>query len=116
VLSVIQKNLVVARLNTFVNYVDPRSTIKQLPVSVVADVNTPLALQPDGSIQIGDGVRTQLANLIAVLSVGAAPVSLHIAPELLEGLGRSSNPSLLRTNCSPIRMFLLIPPAPADLC
>ena len=74
VLSVIQKNVVVARLNTFVNYVDPRSTIEQLPVSVIADVNTPLALQPDGSIQIGDGVRTQLANLIAVLSVGAAPL------------------------------------------
>jgi hypothetical protein len=91
VLSVIQKNVVVARLNTFVNYVDPRSTIEQLPISVMADVNTPLALQPDGSIQIGDGVRTQLANLIAVLSVGVAPLSIHIAPELLEGLGRSSN-------------------------
>ena len=104
VLSVIQKNLVVARLNTFVNYVDPRSTIKQMPVSVIADVNTPLALQPDGSIQIGDGVRTQLANLIAVLSVGAAPVSLHIAPELLEGLGRSSNPAdiALLTQLTPL--------------
>ena len=104
VLSVIQKNVVVARLNTFVNYVDPRSTIKQLPVSVIADVNTPLALQPDGSIQIGDGVRTQLTNLIAVLSVGAAPVSLHMAPELLEGLGRSSNPAdiALLTQLTPL--------------
>ena len=104
VLSVIQKNVVVARLNTFVNYVDPRSTIEQLPVSVIADVNTPLALQPDGSIQIGDGVRTQLANLIAVLSVGVAPVSLHIAPELLEGLGRSSNPAdiALLTQLTPL--------------
>ena len=93
VLSVIQKNVEVARLNTFVNYVDPRSKIEQLPISVVADINTPLALQPDGSIQIGDGVRTQLKNLIAVLSVGAAPLSLHVAPELLEALGRSSNPA-----------------------
>jgi hypothetical protein len=59
----------------------------------MADINTPLALQPDGSIQIGDGIRTQLTNLIAVLSVGAAPMSLHIAPELLDGLGRSSNPA-----------------------
>jgi len=91
VLSVIQKNIVVARLNTFVNYVDPRSKIDQLPISLMADINTPLALQPDGSIQVGDGIRTQLTNLIAVLSVGAAPMSLHIAPELLEGLGRSSN-------------------------
>lgn len=104
VLSVIQKNVVVARLNTFVNYVDPRSTIEQLPVSVIADVNTPLALQPDGSIQIGDGVRTQLANLIAVLSVGAAPLSLHMAPELLEGLGRSSDPAdiALLTQLTPL--------------
>ena len=104
VLSVIQKNVVMARLNTFVNYVDPRSNIEQLPVSVIADVNTPLALQPDGSIQIGDGVRTQLANLIAVLSVGAAPLSLHIAPELLEGLGRSSNPAdiALLTQLTPL--------------
>ena len=92
VLSVLQKNVVVARLNTFVNYVDPRSKVEQLPISVVADINTPLALQPDGSIQIGEGVRTQVSNLIAVLSVGAAPISLHISPELLEGLGRSSNP------------------------
>jgi hypothetical protein len=91
VLSVIQKNIVVARLNTFVNYVNPRSKIDQLPISLMADINTPLALQPDGSIQVGDGIRTQLTNLIAVLSVGAAPMSLHIAPELLEGLGRSSN-------------------------
>jgi hypothetical protein len=91
VLSVVQKNVVVARLNTFVNYVDPRSKIDQLPISLMADINTPLALQPDGSIQVGDGIRTQLTNLIAVLSVGAAPMSLHIAPELLEGLGRSSN-------------------------
>ncbi len=104
VLSVIQKDVVVARLNTFVNYVDPRSTIEQLPVSVIADVNTPLALQPDGSIQIGDGVRTQLANLIAVLSVGAAPLSLHMAPELLEGLGRSSDPAdiALLTQLTPL--------------
>lgn len=93
VLSVIQKNVVVARLNTFVNYVDPRSTIEQLPISMVANLNTPLAIQPDGSIQIGDGIRTQLTNLISVLSVGAAPLSLHIAPELLEGLGRSSDPA-----------------------
>jgi hypothetical protein len=93
VLSVIQKNIVVARLNTFVNYVDPRSKIDQLPISLMADINTPLALQPDGSIQIGDGIRTQLTNLIAVLSVGAAPMSLHIAPELLDGLGRSPNPA-----------------------
>jgi hypothetical protein len=93
VLSVVQKNVVVARLNTFVNYVDPRSKIDQLPISLMADINTPLALQPDGSIQIGDGIRTQLTNLIAVLSVGAAPMSLHIAPELLDGLGRSSNPA-----------------------
>jgi hypothetical protein len=93
VLSVVQKNVVAARLNTFVNYVDPRSKIDQLPISLMADINTPLALQPDGSIQIGDGIRTQLTNLIAVLSVGAAPMSLHIAPELLDGLGRSSNPA-----------------------
>jgi hypothetical protein len=93
VLSVVQKNAVVARLNTFVNYVDPRSKIDQLPISLMADINTPLALQPDGSIQIGDGIRTQLTNLISVLSVGAAPMSLHIAPELLDGLGRSSNPA-----------------------
>lgn len=93
VLSVVQKNVVVARLNTFVNYVDPRSKIDQLPISLMADINTPLALQPDGSIQIGDGIRTQLTNLISVLSVGAAPMSLHIAPELLDGLGRSSNPA-----------------------
>ena len=93
VLSVVQKNAVVARLNTFVNYVDPRSKIEQLPISLMADINTPLALQPDGSIQIGDGIRTQLTNLIAVLSVGAAPMSLHFAPELLDGLGRSSDPA-----------------------
>ena len=104
VLSVIQKNIVVARLNTFVNYVDPRSTIKQLPVSIMADINTPLALQPNGSIQIGDGVRTQLTNLIAVLSVGVAPLSIHMPPELLEGLGRSSNPAdiALLTQLTPL--------------
>jgi hypothetical protein len=45
-----------------------------------------------------------LANLIAVLSVGAAPVSLHIAPELLEGVGRSSNPAdiALLTQLTPL--------------
>ena len=59
VLSVIQKNIVVARLNTFVNYVDPRSKIDQLPISLMADINTPLALQPDGSIQVGAGISTQ---------------------------------------------------------
>jgi hypothetical protein len=93
VLSVLQEGEVVARLTTFVNYVNPRNPVDPLPISLIADISTPLAIQPNGSIQISEGVRTQLINLVAVLSVGVAPLSLHLAPELLEGLGRSLNPA-----------------------
>lgn len=89
VVQVIQGTEVVGHLTTFINVFDPADTYPQMPVSIAVSVTSPPTLQPDGTTVVADGARTQLKRLADFLEVNAAPISVQVQPELLDGLSRS---------------------------
>lgn len=88
--QIIQNGGVVGQLTTFINVFDPSVTHSRMPVSIAVSVTSRPTLQPDGSTDVPDGARTQLTRLADLLEVNAAPISVQVQPELLEGLVRSS--------------------------
>lgn len=84
---------VVARARTFLNVVGFRSSYTRLPVSMLASVTSGPTLQPDGTVVVNDGVRTELEKLRDLLFVvdDRFPVSVRITPELLDGLARTTD-------------------------
>ncbi len=84
---------IVARARTFLNVVGFRSSYPRLPVSMLASVTSPTTLQPDGSFVISGDVRTRLQKLRDLLFIvdDRFPVSVHVTPELLEGLSRATD-------------------------
>lgn len=89
--QVTQGKDVVGQLTTFINVFDPAVTYPKMPVSIAVSVTSPPTLQPDGSTLIPDGLRTQLKRLADLLEVNAAPISVQVQPELLDGLARSDS-------------------------
>ncbi|MEO5974587.1 MAG: DUF6049 family protein [Ilumatobacteraceae bacterium] len=87
--QIVQGGSVVGQLTTFINVFDPSVTYSQMPVSIAVSVSARPTLQPDGTTVVSDGARTQLARLADLLEVNAAPISVQVQPELLEGLVRS---------------------------
>ena len=90
--QIVQDEDVVGQLTTFINVFDPSVTYSQMPVSIAVSVTSQPTLQPDGSTSVSDGARTQLDRLADLLEVNAAPISVQVQPELLEGLLRSNLP------------------------
>ena len=88
--QVIQGEDVIGQLTTFINVFDPVATHLQMPVSIAVSVTSPPTLQPDGSTLVPDGSRTQLRRLAELMEVNAAPLSVQVQPELLDGLARST--------------------------
>jgi hypothetical protein len=87
--QVIQGEDVIGQLTTFINVFDPAVIYPPMPVSIAVSVTSPPTLQPDGSTLVPDGSRTQLKRLADLLEVNAAPLSVQVQPELLDGLARS---------------------------
>ena len=90
----------IAQITTFINVVSSR-TYTTLPVSIVASIDAPPTLQPDGSVVIDDATREQLEDLRDLLTRKPPdrPIAVRVRPELLNGLARSTNPAdqVLRT-------------------
>ena len=82
----------VSKLNTFVNFFTSSIATSRLPVSIASTITTPLALAPNGAIVINDATRKQLTDLARSLEGGAAPLSVQVSPEILDGLARSTQP------------------------
>lgn len=84
---------VVARARTFLNVVGFRGSYSRLPVSMLASVTSPTTLQPDGTFAIDEEVRTRLQKLRDLLFIvdDRFPVSVHVTPELLDGLSSSTD-------------------------
>jgi hypothetical protein len=91
-ISFIQNGQPVSKLTTFVNFFNSAIETSRLPVAIASSVTTPLALAPNGSIVISDATRKQLADLAQSLEGGAAPLSVQISPQILDGLARSTQP------------------------
>jgi hypothetical protein len=80
-----------AQMTTFI---ERRGTSNPSPVYVgmVFDVDSVPTLQPDGTTLITDDSRAQLMRLTDYLERTAAPATVVIRPELLDGLKRSGTP------------------------
>jgi hypothetical protein len=91
-ISFTQNGQPVSKLTTFVNFFNSTIETARLPIAIASTVTTPLALAPNGTIAISDATRKQLADLAQSLEGGAAPMSVQVSPEILDGLVRSTQP------------------------
>ena len=91
-ISFTQNGQPVSKLTTFVNFFNSTIETARLPIAIASTVTTPLALAPNGTIAISDATRKQLADLAQSLEGGAAPLSVQVLPEILDGLVRSTQP------------------------
>ena len=91
-ISFTQNGQPVSKLTTFVNFFSSTIETARLPIAIASTVTTPLALAPNGTIAINDATRKQLADLAQSLEGGAAPMSVQVSPEILDGLVRSTQP------------------------
>jgi hypothetical protein len=81
-----------ATLTTFVNRFDPSRETKPMPVNIVAALDAPITLRPDGSRRIDAATRAKIEKIISLLKLNAAKVTVQISPELIEGLSKSVDP------------------------
>ena len=91
-ISFVQNGQPVSKLTTFVNFFNSTIETARLPIAIASTVTTPLALAPNGTIAISDSTKKQLADLAQSLEGGAAPLSVQVSPEILDGLARSTQP------------------------
>ena len=91
-ISFVQNGQPVSKLTTFVNFFNSTIETARLPIAIASTVTTPLALAPNGTIAISNATRKQLADLAQSLEGGAAPLSVQVSPEILDGLVRSTQP------------------------
>jgi len=91
-ISFVQNGQPVSKLTTFVNFFNSTIETARLPIAIASTVTTPLALAPNGTIAISDATRKQLTDLAQSLEGGAAPLSVQVSPEILDGLARSTQP------------------------
>lgn len=99
----------VARVRTFLNLFDPEVAVARLPVSVVVGFDAPVLLRPDGTRALDEGTRARLSRLLALLESEPAPYSLHLPPELLDGLGRLGEADLVARLAAVIGRHALLP-------
>lgn len=62
-------------------------------VAIVLEVDSPLSLRPDGTSDITDDVRSDIAQLRSLLAAANAPISVAVRPELLDSLANSPRES-----------------------
>jgi len=91
-ISFVQNGQPVSKLTTFVNFFNSTIETARLPIAIVSTVTTPLALAPNGVISVSDTTRKILTDLAQSLEGGAAPLSVQVSPEILDGLARSTQP------------------------
>ncbi|TSA52006.1 MAG: hypothetical protein D4R44_06605, partial [Actinobacteria bacterium] len=91
-LSFVQAKNTVSGVMTFVNFYNTATRVARLPVALVAALPFIPSLLPDGTTTIAETLRTQLLKLCTVLESSTARISVQLAPEVLDGLARSSDP------------------------
>ena len=91
-ISFVQNGQPVSKLTTFVNFFNSTIETARLPIAIASTVTTSRALAPNGTIAISDATRKKLADLAQSLEGGAAPLSVQVSPEILDGLARSTQP------------------------
>lgn len=89
VVEVLRGDERVGAIVTFVNLYSEAEDFPALPVSLALSVVAKNSFTPQGAIEVGARTRDQLAALAALVELGPAPISVHVAPHLLEALSRS---------------------------
>ena len=79
-------------ITTVINLYAPDETFAALPVSTVLSIDSLPTMQPNGSTDVPIAARAQLSALASLLESVDAPVSLHLSPQLLDGMRRSTSP------------------------
>lgn len=90
--EVIVNGVIRAGLTSFINRFDPSREQKPMPINIIAALDAPITLQPDGSRLINATTRIKIEKIIELLKMDAAKVTVQISPELIEGLSQSLDP------------------------
>lgn len=73
---------------------DPTDASPPLAVALVARLDSPPSLQPDGTVDLPSEVVSETTDLAAALaSVPDVPATLAVRPELLDAIGAAADPS-----------------------
>ena len=91
--ELLRDDVVVGSVTSFVNLFSEPEEFTRLPVSMVMSIDAPNSFTPQGAIQLGDQTRGQLETLAGLVELGPAPLSVQIAPHILEALARSTDPA-----------------------
>jgi len=90
--ELLRDDVVVGSVTSFINLFSEAEQFAPLPVSVVTSIDASNSFTPQGAIQISAQTRSQLENLASLVELGPAPLSVQIAPHLLEALARATDP------------------------
>jgi hypothetical protein len=91
-LRITRGGIVVSSKTTFVNLFEPDAVFAPLPVSTLVSVDSTPTMQPDGDTDVSVGARTQLGALATLTESFDGPLSIHVSPQLVDGLRRSTQP------------------------
>jgi hypothetical protein len=91
-LRITRGGTVVSSKTTFVNLFEPDADFQPLPVSTLVSVDSPPTMQPDGDTDVPVSARNQLGALATLAEAFDGPLSIHVAPQLVDGLRRSAQP------------------------
>ena len=77
---------------SFVNLFEPDAAFEPMPVSALVSVESTPTMRPDGSTEVPPGARVQLGVLASLAEAFDGPLSIHLSPQLIDGLRRSPSP------------------------
>jgi hypothetical protein len=80
---------VVHSVTTFVNLFEPDAEFDALPVSALVSVDSAPTILPDGRAEVPPSARVQLGLLASLAETFDGPLSIHVAPHVIDGLGRT---------------------------
>jgi len=90
--ELLRDDVVVGSITSFINLFSEAEQFAPLPVSMVTSIDATNSFTPQGAVQINTQTRSQLENLASLIELGPAPLSVQIAPHVLEALTRSTDP------------------------
>jgi hypothetical protein len=91
--ELLRDDAVVGSVTSFINVFTETEQFAALPVSMVASIDATNSFTPQGAVQLNTQTRTQLETLAGLVELGPTPLSVQIAPHVLEALTRSTDPA-----------------------
>ncbi len=91
ILRIERDDVEVYSTTSFVNLFEPDAVFEQLPVSALVSAESAPTMRPDGSTAIPPGARVQLGILASLTEAFDGPLSIHLSPQLIDGLRRSTS-------------------------